>query len=126
ISTGGTDALGAPTTVVLTENAINQPIFSTRKASTAVTIWDGQTVAIGGLIREDVQSVEDSVPILGDLPIVGRLFKTKADNHFKRNLMIFVKAQLIDPAGQPIRSTSKAGLPTADGGENPILPPVGG
>ena len=104
ITTGGTDANGNPTQVVLTENKIEQPIFATRKVSTALTIWDGQTVAIGGLIREDVQQVEDKVPFIGDLPIIGRLFRTKAEEHFKRNLIIFVTAELIDPSGQRLRS----------------------
>jgi general secretion pathway protein D len=103
IQTGSTDALGNPTTIVLTENRIPQPVFSTRKLSTSVTVWDGQTVAMGGLIREDVQDVEDKVPLLGDLPYVGRLFQSKSEDHFKRNLMVFVTAKLIDPSGQPVR-----------------------
>jgi len=103
IQTSSTDALGNPTTIVLTENRIPQPIFSTRKLSTSVTVWDGQTVAMGGLIREDVQNVEDKVPLLGDLPYVGRLFQSKAEDHFKRNLMVFVTAKLIDPSGQQVR-----------------------
>jgi len=102
IQTASSDALGNPTTVTLTENRIEQPVFSTRKVTTSVTIWDNQTVAIGGLIREDVQDVEDKVPLLGDIPILGRLFQSKAEDHFKRNLMIFVTAKLIDPSGQPI------------------------
>ncbi|MCE9519966.1 MAG: type II and III secretion system protein, partial [Verrucomicrobia bacterium] len=102
INTVSTDALGLTRTVTLSENKIQQPIFSLRKVQTAVTVWDGQTVAMGGLIREDVQ---DKVPILGDLPLVGRLFQTKAQDHFKRNLMVFVTAKLIDPSGQPIRNT---------------------
>jgi len=106
IQSSATDALGNPTTIVLTENKINQPIFSVRKVQTAVTVWDGQTVVMGGLIREDVQDVQDKVPILGDIPLVGRLFQTKAQDHFKRNLMIFVTAKLIDPSGQQIRNTS--------------------
>jgi len=117
IQTSATDALGNPTTVVLTPNIINQPVFSTRKVTTAVTIWDGQTVAMGGLIREDVQDVEDKVPLLGDLPIVGRLFQSKAEDHYKRNLMVFVTARLIDPSGQPLRNpqttTTTPGLPPA-------------
>lgn len=106
IQTAGTNALGQPVSVVLTENRIEQPIFSTRKVTTAVTVWDGQTVAMGGLIREDVQDVEDKVPFLGDIPILGRLFQSKAEDHFKRNLMVFVTAQLIDPSGQRIRVQS--------------------
>src|SRR5581483_10224248 len=54
--------------VTLTENVINQPVFSTRKVTTSVSIWDGQTVALGGLMREDVQKTEDRTPIVGDLP----------------------------------------------------------
>ncbi len=102
IQTSSHDALGNPTTIVLTENRIPQPVFSKRSVSTSVTVWDGQTVAMGGLIREDVQDVEDKIPLLGDLPYIGRLFQTKAEDHFKRNLMIFVTAKLIDPSGQPI------------------------
>lgn len=102
IQTSSTDALGNPTTVTLTENKIVQPVFSKRSVSTSVTVWDGQTVAMGGLIREDVQDVEDKVPLLGDLPFIGRLFQTKSEDHFKRNLMIFVTAKLIDPSGQPV------------------------
>lgn len=130
IQTGATDALGNPTTVVLTENKIEQPVFSSRKLQTSVTVWDGQTVAMGGLIREDVQDVEDKVPILGDIPFVGRLFQSKAEDHFKRNLMIFVTAKVIDPSGQPIRPQAQAVQEPAAGdlggaaGPNPLLPPV--
>ena len=124
IQTASTDAVGNPTTIVLTENRIPQPVFSTRKVSTSVSVWDGQTVAMGGLIREDVQDVEDKVPLLGDIPFIGRLFQTKAEDHFKRNLTVFVTAKLIDPSGQPIKNTLGSGLPVegADMGVNPILP----
>jgi general secretion pathway protein D len=85
----------------LTDNVINQPIFSTRKVTTSVSVWDGQTVVMGGLMREDVQKSEDRTPIVGDIPIVGRLFRTNVDQHIKRNLVIFVTARLVNPAGQP-------------------------
>ncbi|MDX2080410.1 MAG: Amuc_1098 family type IV pilus outer membrane protein [Terrimicrobiaceae bacterium] len=90
-------------TSVLTPNVINQPIFSTRKVTTSVSIWDGQTVALGGLIREDVQKVEDKVPILGDIPLAGRLFRSNVDQKIKRNLIIFVTARLMDAEGRPVR-----------------------
>lgn len=108
----------------LTPNIINQPIFSTRKVKTSVTVWDGQTVALGGLIREDVQDVEDKLPVMGDLPFVGRLFRTEVEDHFKRNLMIFVTATLIDPAGQRITPQSTTDGGGADG-SNPLLPSIG-
>ncbi|HEX8372460.1 MAG TPA: Amuc_1098 family type IV pilus outer membrane protein [Chthoniobacterales bacterium] len=105
IQTTSTNALGVSTINVLTPNVINQPIFSTRKVQTQVSIWDGQTVVIGGLMREDVQKVEDKTPLLGDIPIVGRLFRSNVDQHIKRNLVIFVTARLMNPAGQAILST---------------------
>lgn len=91
--------------ILLTENVINQPIFSIREVDTNVTIYDGQTVVLGGLMREDVQKSEDKTPIIGDIPLVGRLFRTSADQRIKRNLIIFVTANLIDPAGQPLIKT---------------------
>jgi len=111
---------------LLTPNVINQPIFSVRKVSTAVSIWDGQTVGLGGLIREDVQDVEDKIPVLGDLPFVGRLFKSEAEQHFKRNLMIFVTAHLIDPSGQRISKTGSGVTDPAavTGSVGTLLPPV--
>jgi general secretion pathway protein D len=87
---------------VLTPNVINQPIFSARKVTTSVSVWDGQTVVLGGLIREDVQKTEDRTPIIGDIPLVGRLFRTNVDQHIKRNLIIFVTARLVNPAGVPV------------------------
>ncbi|MFO1482278.1 MAG: Amuc_1098 family type IV pilus outer membrane protein [Verrucomicrobiaceae bacterium] len=112
---------------LITPNIINQPVFSVRKVTTGVSIWDGQTVALGGLIREDVQDVEDKIPVVGDLPFIGRLFRTESEQHFKRNLMIFVTAHLIDPSGQRVKgnvappdATGATGL----GSGNPLLPPV--
>lgn len=102
IQTTAVNALGFVVPVTITENRIEMPIFNTRKVTTQVTIWDGQTVALGGLIREDIQDVEDKVPFLGDLPAIGRLFRSSVELHLKRNLTIFVKAQLMDPAGMPI------------------------
>jgi len=89
--------------VVITENTINQPIFSTRKVRTSVSIWDGQTVAMGGLIREDVQKIQDKVPILGDIPLAGRLFRSDVSQKIKKNLIIFVTARLMDAEGRPVR-----------------------
>jgi general secretion pathway protein D len=113
IQSPATDFLGNPTTVTITENRIEMPVFSSRRVTTALTIYDGYTVAVGGLMREDVQMVEDKVPVLGDIPIVGRLFQTKAENRIKSNLIIFVTAQIIDATGRPIRGGDA--LPTVEG-----------
>jgi general secretion pathway protein D len=93
---------GISSNILVTANVINQPVFSTREVTTQVSVYDGSTVVMGGLMREDVQKVEDKVPIIGDIPLFGRLFRTSADQHVKRNLIMFVTASLIDPAGQPL------------------------
>ena len=113
IQAPATDALGNPTTVTITDNRIEMPVFSTRKVNTGLTIYDGYTVAVGGLISEKVQNVEDKIPILGDIPIIGRLFQSKAENHIKSNLIIFVTAQIIDATGQPLRHSAAEPLALA-------------
>ncbi len=100
-------ATGQSASIVLTQNVINQPIFSTRKVTTSVTIWDGATVVLGGLVQENVQKVDDKVPLLGDLPLVGRLFRSSVDQHIKDNLIIFVTARLINPAGELIQQNDE-------------------
>ncbi|HEX7517392.1 MAG TPA: Amuc_1098 family type IV pilus outer membrane protein [Chthoniobacterales bacterium] len=108
---------------VLTPNVINQPIFSTRKVTTSVSVWDGQTVVLGGLMREDVQKTEDRTPLLGDIPIVGRLFRTNAEQHIKRNLVIFVTARLVNPGGQLVNPNDET-EESEDVIEPPILPEI--
>jgi general secretion pathway protein D len=96
--------------VELTANVINQPVFSTRKVTTSVSVYDGQTVVLGGLMREDVQKTEDKVPIIGDIPLVGRAFRTNTEQHTKKNLVIFVSAKIITPAGLPLNEEEEEGL----------------
>src|SRR5204863_562532 len=81
---------------------IQQPLFSSRNLTTSVVLWDGQTVVLGGLIREDMQKIDDKTPFLGDIPIAGRLFRSKVTSRTKRNLLIFVTARLVDAAGNLI------------------------
>jgi len=103
--------------ILLTENVINQPIFSTRKVTTSVQVADGQTVVIGGLMREDVQKVEDKTPLVGDIPFVGRLFRSNIDQHVKRNLIIFVTARKVTPLGQAAEEQEEELQP-------PVLPEI--
>ena len=67
--------------------------------TTSAIVWDGQTVVLGGLITENVTKLKDKVPLLGDLPLVGRLFRSESSSTSKKNLMIFVTPTIIDPAG---------------------------
>lgn len=76
-----------------------RPVFKTRKVNTSVTIEDGSTIAMGGLIKEQLETFKDSVPILGKIPIIGRLFRSEGERSVKRNLLIFVTANQVDASG---------------------------
>ena len=102
-----------------------QPIFSTREVRTEVTIYDGATVVIGGLVREEVKFVEDKVPFLGDIPLVGRLFRNEGESSLKRNLMIFVTANLVSPGGSPSRQAYR-GIEANALFQNPVISTPGG
>ena len=97
---GPSIAISGGTTVTV-PSGFYQPIFSVRDISTKVTIWDGATLIMGGLTREEVKTVHDKVPLLGDLPLLGRLFRSTGHSAQKRNLIIFVTANLVNPGGGP-------------------------
>jgi len=80
------------------------PSFTVRQVITTVNIWDNQTVVLGGLISSQVQNQKDKVPMIGDLPLVGRLFQSQSKVSIKKNLMIFVTATIVDPAGNRVHS----------------------
>ena len=61
-------------------------------------------MVLGGLISEKVQKQKDKVPLLGDLPLLGRFFRSESSSSSKKNLVIFVTPRLIDPAGNPLHS----------------------
>ncbi len=63
--------------------------------STQILANDGQTIVLGGLIREDIQDSEQRVPILGSIPILGHFFKFQSTNYRKSNLMVFLRAKII-------------------------------
>ena len=76
------------------------PIFKRREIKTEVTIADGATMGMGGLINEKVEKYEDKVPVLGSIPLIGRLFRSEGERAVKRNLMIFVTAKKVEPTGR--------------------------
>jgi general secretion pathway protein D len=80
------------------------PHFTVREVVTTVNIWDNQTVVLGGLISSSISTTKDKVPFLGDLPVVGRLFQSQSKVTSKKNLMIFVTATIVDPAGNRVHS----------------------
>lgn len=71
------------------------PIIDTRKADTVVVVPDGQTVVIGGLMHTEKVSAEKKVPLLGDIPLLGMLFKHKTTDNAKKELLIFLTPHIV-------------------------------
>ncbi len=99
---GGSHVAVAGGNTVRIPSGFFQPIFSRRQIKTEVTIFNGATVVMGGLTREEVKEVNDKVPILGNIPLLGNLFRSKGHTSQKRNLLIFVTANLLKPDGLPL------------------------
>lgn len=76
-------------------SAASDIITNERKIETKVLAIDGQIVVLGGLIKDDVQDAQQKVPLLGDIPFLGRLFRSDAERVTKQNLMIFIRTTII-------------------------------
>jgi general secretion pathway protein D len=122
---GGTSVALTGGLTVTVPSGFFQPIFSTREVTTDVTVFDGATVVIGGLTREEVRSVEDKVPVLGSLPIIGAAFRSTGKSISKKSLMVFVTANLVSPGGATLRSTHP-GMRAGATFSNPTLISPGG
>ncbi len=85
---------------------MEQPFFHTRLVQTSISIYNGATVVMGGMITEKREDTVDKIPFLGDIPLIGTFFTSKTSQSQKRNLLIFVTARLVDPAGRPVQDTS--------------------
>ena len=102
-------ALPTDTTVEdikLTDNLIYQPLFKRIMTNTAITIQDGAVLVMGGMREAKIVHYEDKVPILGDLPLVGRLFRSSGSDKKNRALLIFAKVNIVDPTGNHIHQAS--------------------
>jgi general secretion pathway protein D len=81
-----------------------QPKFRVGQMCTNMRVRDGQTVVLGGLLSETVNTIKDQVPMLGSLPLVGNLFRSETKTIQKKNLLVFITPTLIDPAGNRVHS----------------------
>jgi len=92
------------------------PIINTRKATTQVTLKDGYTMGIGGLVSSNSVKNDSQVPLLGSIPLLGKLFQTRTKDVSKTNLIIFVTAKTVSPEGAAVaelfdpRETRSMGL----------------
>lgn len=93
-------------------NTLKMPIIEARYLNTNVMSYDGETVVLGGVIRDTLAMIEDQYPILGDIPLIGRFFQGKGKGMQKTNLLIFLTSRLIKPDGSPFREDqSGRGVP---------------
>ena len=81
---------------IIPHSAVKQKTFAGACGVKAIEVWDGATLVMGGLTREEVKKVNDKIPFFGDIPLVGRLFRSKGESSQKRNLLIFVTANLLE------------------------------
>ena len=80
-------------------------VFSNRTLKTTVLIDDGQTVVIGGLIEDKKVETKKKVPLLGDIPLLGNLFRYEGDKNQKRNLMLFIRPTIMRNSETLVRAT---------------------
>ncbi len=79
--------------------SFNAPIVNQREAETTVSAKDGDTIVLGGMIRNQVTATVNKVPLLGDIPLLGNLFKSTSNDHQKTELLVFLTPKIVrDPA----------------------------
>ena len=81
--------------MVVTSGGANVPSIDTRKLGTRVMVGDGQTVVLGGILETDRRELEKKVPFLGDVPVLGHLFKHTTKTNKKNELLIFVTPKIL-------------------------------
>jgi general secretion pathway protein D len=92
------------TSTLLTENQILMPVFAVKKVDSSLVIADGATIVVGGLLKESVITVNDKTPLLGDLPVVGRLFQSNGIQRNSTAILFLVNVEMVDPTGRPYRN----------------------
>lgn len=106
-------------TVTILTNNIQQPVFVRRVVELpAVEVTDGHTLMLGGLLREDIQKIDEKVPIIGDIPLLGRAFQGKTEQAVKKNTLMFVTPRILRVDGQPLNPTAGSS-PTATAALSP-------
>ena len=80
---------------------MRRPIIALRQIDTTVTVRDGETLVLGGVVEDTTEVLNDKIPILGDIPLIGRLFQSRFTSGKKRNLLIFMTCKLVKPDGTP-------------------------
>lgn len=100
-------------TNALTISGFTVPAISTRRAETEVELRDGQSFGIAGLLDERVQALMNKMPGIGDLPILGQLFRSKSNTLSRTELVVLVTPHIVDPVntGKQMTATPKPVIP---------------
>jgi len=94
-----------------TKITMKMPELSRREVQTKIKVYDGQTVMIGGMMVDRQTRQDDKWPVLGDVPLFGRLFSQDSTFIEKQNMLVSVTSRLISGDGVPLRSNPATGLP---------------
>ena len=113
-----------PVTTVVGAAPYLVPIFNKKSLETRVRILDGQTVGMGGLISDSVQLVDDKVPMLGDIPLLGRFFRSEASQKIKTNLVIFCTLRIVNTDGTLVFPDDDVNPEYAQGNSAEMMPSV--
>jgi general secretion pathway protein D len=73
----------------------NELIINKRENNTTVTVGDGEIIALGGLLDDNERRTIQKIPLLGDIPIIGELFRSRARSRIKTNLMVFIRPTIL-------------------------------
>lgn len=92
------------TEITLTDNKILKPVFKRHLENTKITVTPGAVLVMGGLQEAQTVKYEDKLPILGDLPLVGRFFRSEGEETSRKAFLLFAKVDLVDPSGKDPRS----------------------
>ena len=113
-----------PVTTVVGQAPYLVPIFSRKSLQTRVRLLDGETVGMGGLISDSVQMVDDKVPMLGDIPMLGRFFRSEASQKIKSNLVIFCTLRIVNTDGTLVFPDDDTNPEYAQGNSAEMMPSV--
>lgn len=102
VSNGGIQSDGTTADIPIEALEAGLPYFRVRELETRVTVADGNTIGMGGLIYDKSEQFKDAVPLLGKIPFLGRFFRSEGSRSVKRNLMIFVKASTVNLDGETV------------------------
>ena len=83
---------------------MEQPFFHVRSVDSKISVYPGATIVMGGLITEARKAMDDKIPYLGDIPFIGRFFRSHSEQTSKRNLLIFVTTRIVDGRGREMHN----------------------